>query len=221
MHRRKTKAVVGVVALATAGALAVTGAPAVSAPEPANVNDAPNMGPGMGPGPRHGWRRAGRPERGPWHGDGSCRAGLPAKGTVTEAQQATLSWLTEEEKVAHDLYVALGDKFGDRRFLRIARSETNHLRAMRVVLQRYDIADPTKGLAPGSFTSQRAQSTYDQSLAQGRASLKAALAVGKEVERADIVALKAARADIEAPDVDRVVTHLLRASRMHLRAFAR
>ena len=48
-----------------------------------------------------------------------------------------------EEKLAHDVYVALVDATGDARFTRIAASESRHLAAIRVLLTRYGVNDPT------------------------------------------------------------------------------
>ena len=54
--------------------------------------------------------------------------------------------MAEEEKLAHDVYVALAARYPDlMQFARIQRSETMHLTAVRTLLTRYGIADPTTG----------------------------------------------------------------------------
>ncbi len=144
---------------------------------------------------------------------------LPASGTLTTAQQTALAGMAEEEKMAHDVYVALAATTGDRRFTRIAASEAQHLSAVRTLLARYGIADPTAGKAEGQFTSTTMASLYTTLVAQGRGSLSAALAVGVKIEKMDIADLVTARSGVTAPDVLKVYTSLSAGSQNHLRAF--
>ncbi|MFY1670294.1 DUF2202 domain-containing protein [Plantactinospora sp. WMMB334] len=157
------------------------------------------------------------------YGDGSCM-GLDVtaeQGTLTGAQQATLVSMAWEEKVAHDLYVRFADRYDAVVFDRIATAENRHLAAIRTLLARYGITDPTAGLPAGTFTDPAAQASYDRLLAQGNASLSAALAVGQQVEREDIAALKAALNGLTAADVTQVYNNLLTTSERHLTAFTR
>jgi hypothetical protein len=64
-------------------------------------------------------------------------------------------------------------------------------------------------------------STYDRLLAQGSTDVKAALAVGQQVERTDIADLRTALNGLTAADVTQVYTHLLNVSQHHLTAFER
>ena len=79
--------------------------------------------------------------------DGSCLLGgvAPAKGTLTTRQQSTLAAMAQEEKVAHDLYAAFAGRHDAVTFDRIAAAETQHLTAVRTLLQRYGLPDPTAG----------------------------------------------------------------------------
>jgi hypothetical protein len=172
----------------------------------------PGMGgPGMGPGLGTGVR------------DGSCLdpAVTAAKGTLTERQQTTLVAMAQEEKLAHDLYAAFAGTYDAVIFDRIAASETRHLTAVRILLARYGIADPTAGKPAGQFSDPTVQATYNRLLAQGRANQAAALQVGQQVERTDIADLQAALNGLTAADVKQVYTHLLNASQHHLIAFQR
>jgi hypothetical protein len=144
---------------------------------------------------------------------------LPASGTLTAAQKSTLAGMAEEEKLAHDVYVALAASTGDRRFTRIAASELQHLSAVRTLLARYGIADPTAGMAEGRFTSAGTASLYATLVAQGKVSPAAALEVGRTIERRDIADLAAAGSGVTAPDVVKVYASLSAASQRHLRAF--
>ncbi len=144
---------------------------------------------------------------------------LPPSGALTAAQLADLGVMAEEEKLAHDVYVALGEATGDVRFSRIAASESRHLEAMRNLLARYDQADPTSGKAAGEFVNAEFAALYPDLVAKGSASLDAALEVGRTIERMDIADLTEALGSLTAPDVQRVYSSLLAGSQNHLRAF--
>ena len=175
----------------------------------AGADWAPGTGSGVGMG-----------RRGAGTGSGAVDplAGL-AQGNLTAAQKAALSGLAEEEKLAHDVYTALAATTKDVRFARIAAAETRHLTEIRALLTRYGISDPTAGKASGQFTAAGIQQQYRDRVARGSASLTAALAVGRDIETADIAALTAAHTGLTAPDALTVTDRLTRASQAHLRAF--
>lgn len=155
-------------------------------------------------------------------GDGTCiRSGLAEQGTLTAAQKTTLASMAEEEKLAHDLYTVFADRHDARIFERIAAAETHHLTAVRTLLDRYDVTDPTTGKATGDFTDPTVQATYDRLLKQGEVSLNEALNAGRTVETEDIAALTAALSGLTAPDARQVYTNLLAASERHHAAFER
>jgi len=142
-------------------------------------------------------------------------------GVLTEQQRIDLAEMAQEEKLAHDLYVAFGERYDDQRFDNIAWAETQHLAAVRSMLTAYDIADPTLDMAQGEFTSAQWQGLYDQLLAAGSNDLAAALEAGATVERTDIADLQSGITGLDAPDVEQVYSHLLSGSQMHLQAFTR
>ncbi|WP_329310069.1 DUF2202 domain-containing protein [Streptomyces sp. NBC_01262] len=157
-------------------------------------------------------------------GTGMCSAAVTAaSGTLTTAQKATLARMAEEEKLAHDLYTAFAAQYGDDTpvFTRIAAAETRHLEAVRTLLDRYGIDDPTSGQAAGAFGNASIQATYDRLFAQGSTSLTAALKAGRTVEVTDISDLTKALSGLKAPDVQQVYDNLLAASRTHQAAFNR
>jgi hypothetical protein len=140
-------------------------------------------------------------------------------GSLTAAQKADLASMAEEEKLAHDLYVALAAKYPEVvQFARIARSESQHLASLQTLMARYSVADPTSGKAAGSFASAEMQDLYDSLLASATSSA-AALAAGVAVEKADIADLTSALSGLTASDVTRVYTNLRSASQQHLVAF--
>jgi hypothetical protein len=189
---------------------------AVSSPGP-GWRGGDGMEPGMGGGPGTG------PGMGTGAHDGSCLdpAVTAPMGPLTGQQQATLVAMAQEEKLAHDLYAAFAGRYDAVIFDRIAASETQHLTAVRTLLARYGIADPTAGKPAGQFSDPTVQATYDRLLAQGRANQTAALQVGQQVEQTDIADLQAALNGLTAADVKQVYTNLLNASQRHLSAFQR
>jgi hypothetical protein len=152
-------------------------------------------------------------------GGGMMNADDAVQGTLTADQRTALVGMADEEKMAHDLYVALGATYpADTQFARIAQSETMHLTAVRTLLTRHGISDPTADLPAGRFATARIQSLYDGLLA-GATTSSAALAAGVTVERTDIADLDAATAGVTAPDVLSVYAHLRMGSQHHLAAF--
>jgi hypothetical protein len=173
------------------------------------------MGPGNGMGAGSGVR-VGLTAR-----DGRCAgsAVTAAQGTLTEQQKTTLAAMAQEEKLAHDLYAAFADRYPAVVFDRIAAAETQHLTAVRALLARYGLADPTAGTPAGQFSDPAVQASHDKLLAQGQANQAAALQVGQTVEQTDIADLKAALNGLTAPDLQQIYGHLLTASQHHLTAF--
>jgi len=157
-------------------------------------------------------------------GNGPCSltgtAAITApSGTLSAAQKSTLAHMAEEEKLAHDLYTAFAARYDAPVFDRIAAAETRHLDAVRTLLDRYDVNDPTAGKAAGDFADATVQATYDRLLKQGTGSVDGALRAGLTFETDDIAALTKARSGLDAPDVEQVYANLLAASRMHQAAF--
>lgn len=224
MRTRRFVGVVATVAAVTALAVGATVA-AVAA------NDATT--PGRGPvaaatGDAQdgwGWHRGGRGQgrAGMADGEQPCLGrlggGTQPLGVLTAEQAATLAAMAEEEKMAYDLYAEFAARYDDPRFDRVAGAETRHLEAVRSVLTRYEVADPTVGVAAGSFPSAAVQKQYDEWLAAGGAGVGEALAAAAELERADIADLEAAADGLDAPDVERLYAHLLRGSQRHLAVF--
>ena len=127
--------------------------------------------------------------------------------------------MREEEQLAHDVYVVLGDLWGVRIFENIASSETSHIDAVAGLLGQFDIDDPAAGNEPGEFTNPTLQGLYDQLIADGSGSLDAALQVGALIEELDISDLQVRSAATDVSDIATVYANLERGSRNHLRAF--
>ena len=143
----------------------------------------------------------------------------PVTNTATPAaaDEAAIVHMREEEKLARDVYTALGEQWGTQIFTNIAASEQRHMDQVATLLGTYGIEDPAAGNGPGEFTDPDLQALYDRLVAQGSTSLTDALGVGKAIEELDIADLKASATSAE--DVQAVWDRLEAGSNNHLRAF--
>ncbi|MCU0262457.1 MAG: DUF2202 domain-containing protein [Candidatus Nanopelagicales bacterium] len=132
-----------------------------------------------------------------------------------------LVYMVQEEQLARDVYRLAAAKYPDRVFANIARSESTHMAAVRGLLDRYRVDDPTVDAKPGQFRDAGLQELYDQLAGQVETSRDAAIQAGITVERTDIADLKEALALPAPADVDTVLGNLLAASGRHLAAFQR
>jgi hypothetical protein len=138
---------------------------------------------------------------------------------ITDTEKANLIFMREEEKLAHDVYLALYDLWRLPIFQNIASSEETHTNAVKRLLDTFNIPDPAVDTPPGVFTDPVLQRLYDELIAQGERSLADALKVGGVIEEIDILDLQAALDETENPEIHRVFQNLLRGSENHLRAF--
>ncbi|HLS44655.1 MAG TPA: DUF2202 domain-containing protein [Ornithinicoccus sp.] len=141
-------------------------------------------------------------------------------GTAATAEiEETLLFILEEERMARDLYDALGEAHdGLSPFTQIERSEQQHYDAVAKLVTLKDGTLPEEG-SPGVYQADGLQTMYDDWLGRGLTSPEAAFQVGVELETADIANLRSTIEEIDDADVDRVMSHLLRASEHHLQAF--
>ncbi len=140
-------------------------------------------------------------------------------GTLTDDEVAGLLFMREEEKLAHDVYIALYEQWGQPIFKNIAASELIHTETVKTLLNKYEIPDPAEVSALGQFSDQDLQALYDQLVEMGSASLADALVIGTAVEEIDILDLEKYIAQTELADITQVYENLLAGSRNHLRSF--
>ena len=138
---------------------------------------------------------------------------------LSEAEIEGLILMREEEKLARDVYLTLGESWGLNIFFNIAESEQTHTDAVKDLLDRYGIEDPVKDDSVGVFTSPVMAELYDALVAQGEKSLVDALIVGATVEDLDISDLSDLLGDTDNADIIVVYENLSKGSRNHLRAF--
>jgi hypothetical protein len=148
-------------------------------------------------------------------------AALPAASSIDSATEQNLLYMVEEEKLAHDVYVALGEIYDARQFTTIPRAEVQHQESVRTLLERYQLDDPTVGMPPGEFVDDDLQALYDELVATGSVSLADAAAVGVTIEMTDIADLTEAIDATDAEDVAQVLSSLRDGSQRHLAAFER
>lgn len=149
----------------------------------------------------------------------SATAGKPDAPRVGQSPAADLAHMREEEKLAHDVYVALGKRWDLPPFQRIPASEQRHMDAMRSLLATAGLPDPAEGKGAGEFSNPELQALYVRLVEKGAASRVDALVVGATIEDLDLRDLALASAATQDETARAVYANLARASRNHLRAF--
>lgn len=137
--------------------------------------------------------------------------------TSTESQ---LLYLIEEEKLAHDVYTVMYQKYGALVFGNILKSEETHQGRVLTLLQARNIADP-RSEELGVFKNQELQTLYNQLIEQGNKSEVEAYKVGVIIEEKDIADISEQLATATEQDVISTLEDLRRGSESHLRAFNR
>lgn len=176
-----------------------------------------------------GGQQRGRSQQGQQRGrrgsgqSGSVRGGniTTTSGPLSQPETERLLLMREEEKLARDVYLALGQKWNMPVFPNIAQSETRHMAAVKGLLDRYGLQDPVVVDTPGKFTNPKLSQLYDSLVQTGMASAADAYRVGVQIEELDIADLKEGIAATTHSDIQMVYQNLLRASQNHLRAFSR
>jgi hypothetical protein len=133
-------------------------------------------------------------------------------------EAAALIYMREEEKLAHDVYVTLYQKWSLPVFQNISQSEQTHTEAVKTLLARYALPDPAQS-AVGAFTDPELQALYDDLVTRGSQSQAEALRVGAAIEELDILDLQERLAQTDHADIQQVFTNLLEGSYHHLQAF--
>lgn len=146
--------------------------------------------------------------------------GVDATDTgLSDAEADGILFMREEEKLARDVYLGLGDLWDLRIFDNIAVSEQRHMDAVLGLIEMYGLEDPQTAEMIGVFANDDLQMLYDGLMTMGAESVEAALEVGATVEEVDIADLEEYLAGTKASDISAVYENLLRGSRNHLRAF--
>ena len=139
---------------------------------------------------------------------------------LTDEDIASLLYMREEEKLAHDVYVTLYDMWHAPIFNNIASSEQNHAEMVLGLLNQYGLEDPAAGNNIGVFTNPDLQALYDDLVSQGNQSYEAALLVGGLIEEVDIADLRTELESTNVAAIQQIYQSLLSASGNHLNGFA-
>jgi hypothetical protein len=166
-------------------------------------------------------------------GNGGTQAG--PIDSLSEEEANRLLFVREEEKLARDVYITLGERWGLPIFANIAESEQRHMDAVGQLIDKYGLEDPVTDDTVGVFSTPELQELYDGLVGDGVLDLEflnldleiqggatsslAALRVGAFIEEFDILDLQDALADTTHGDIENVYENLLRGSRNHLRSF--
>lgn len=150
-----------------------------------------------------------------------CKAADFPKQDVSASEEKELLYMREEEKMAHDVYSMMFDKWGLRPFSNIMGAEERHMAAIKSMIDKYDLTDPVKDVKVGAFTNTEIKKLYAGLMEQGNKSELDALKAGAEIEEVDIKDLMQAIKDTDNTDIKFVYSNLLNASGNHLRAFMR
>jgi hypothetical protein len=131
----------------------------------------------------------------------------------------SLTLMREEEKLAHDVYVTLYNKWGVNVFNNIAASEQTHTDAILSLLNKYNLPDPVQTTVVGVFTDSTLQTLYNSLVAQGNNSSLDAFLVGATIEDLDIYDLNDWTTKVDNQDILYVFANLNKGSRNHMRSF--
>ncbi|MHB8900434.1 MAG: DUF2202 domain-containing protein [Thermoguttaceae bacterium] len=202
-------------------------------------------GGGPGPGPGYGSGNGGMQQQCPGYGLGAGSMGkgqqaqqrgnrgggqafmAPSGGTaassapLSQREAEFLLQVREEEKLARDVYLALGKKWNVPAFANIVPSESRHMEVVKGLLARYGLQDPVTDDTPGVFANTKFADLYRNLVETGSASAADAYRVGVQIEELDIADLKEGLATTTHSDIRMVYQNLMRASQNHLRAFSR
>ncbi|MBK8321586.1 MAG: DUF2202 domain-containing protein [Betaproteobacteria bacterium] len=150
---------------------------------------------------------------------GPARPATPVV-VLTAEEASDLTFMREEEKLARDLYLALGERWGDTPFAAIANAEQQHMNTLLRMIVKYRLPDPAAGALIGEFRDADLQALHAELLEKGNRSALDALLVGGLVEEIDIRDNEDAAATSSRADLDIAYAALTCGSRNHLRAFA-
>jgi hypothetical protein len=157
-------------------------------------------------------------------GQGSKAQGVRSNQTMqslvplSSAEQDTLLWMREEEKVARDVYLTLYKVWKKPVFNNIATAEQRHMDAILKKITIFGLTDPVLP-SVGTFSHSELQVLYDDMIAQGKRSYVDSLVVGATIEDKDIMDLVAAIKATDNLSLKTTYENLLEGSKNHLRAF--
>jgi len=152
--------------------------------------------------------------------NGSSSRDTATSAELSEEQKDELFYIFQEEKVARDVYITLGQIYtNESTFALIQLSEQSHIDSAGALCEKYGVDISYVDVeGVGNFELPVLQTLYDNCISQGENSLPDALRVGELIEITDIADLE--HASIGMPDdVVKVYSNLKDGSINHLAAF--
>jgi hypothetical protein len=138
---------------------------------------------------------------------------------LSDEEIAGLVYMREEEKLARDVYITFNALYSANIFSNISASEQAHTDAVLLLINRYNIDDPSADMPIGAFQNEGLQALYDDLVAQGNQDLESAFLVACAIEEIDILDLIEYMDNTEYKDLELVYQHLLDGSENHLRSY--
>ena len=142
------------------------------------------------------------------------------KQELSKQEKEGLLFLYEEEKLARDFYADLYDKWNQKIFMNISRSEQTHMDAVKYLLDRYGIKRPEPE-DDSSFKNRDLEKLYNDLLEDSMKSYENALKNALLVEEKDIKDLIDEIKLSDNRDINITYQNLMKGSRNHLRSFSR
>lgn len=136
-------------------------------------------------------------------------------------ESTSLKFMREEEKLAHDVYLSLYNRWGVPIFQNIANSEQTHTTKLKALIDKYGVEDPVKTEEVGVFTDPHFTELFNHLVEFGFEDYESALMVGMEIEELDIADIQEQLTMIRKYDITKTYGNLLKGSRNHLRSFHR
>jgi hypothetical protein len=137
---------------------------------------------------------------------------------LSPSDRSTLLYVSEQEKLARDLYAALSETWRLDVFHTTSGSEDIHADALRTLLGRYKLPDPALGLSRGEFSREDLAERYDDLMARGRFSPVEALKAAASVEELEIEDMGARLLHVQAPEIQSVLESVVASDKHHLRS---
>ncbi len=146
---------------------------------------------------------------------------ISTEASVSENPDDGLLYMSEEEKIARDVYIALYEYWGLRTFANIANAEQQHMDMVIYLLDVRGLDNPISGLGYGEFKTEAFAQLYADLVAQGTKSIQDALLVGCLIEDLDIYDLDRYIASTTDESELWVYNNLKSGSENHMRSFSR
>ena len=142
---------------------------------------------------------------------------------LSKEEKTALLMMIEEEKLARDVYITLGEKYDQKVFKNISEAENRHMDALICLFEKYDLKNPVEGKAIGEFSNRKFQDMYESLVIRGKTDLTEALKTGASIEDLDIYDLNKLLESrtTDNADLKAVFKELVRGSRNHMRAFTK